>query len=214
MFGDLTTPKGVGTIPSWREVYISVVRWKWRQSRCALLSSIHVTQLRSTWANASNKSGMLLPLPHGTPTSGHMVCPSITPLPRRIWLQAWEWSTCANHHRQSQHHQKCSEKSVVPANQPTAFAHHEGSYLLPESTTVQHVLQMRRKMWERRLCSRWISPICSTKYWKRVTLKINNVDLKHLRTKRKLIIVIWQPFWVFAWMCCIMFYLLLMFHVT
>ena len=43
-------------------------------------------------------------------------------------------------------HQKCSGKSVVPASQPTAFAHHVGAYLLQESAAVQHVLQMQRTM--------------------------------------------------------------------
>ena len=74
---------------------------------------------------------------------------------RRIWLQAWEWGTCANHNRQGSSTIRNAPKircSGLQLSQPPLHI----VYLLQGLTTVQHVLQMWRTMWERRLCSRWM----------------------------------------------------------
>ena len=103
---------------------------------------------------------------------------------------------CQSLQTRLQHHQKCSEKYVVLASQPIVFAQH-----VPASKSGYHAAYMANA--EDNVRTTALLPINanneSTRQRKRISLNMNNVDLKHWRAKRKLIIVLYASYGSHFW---------------
>ena len=98
---------------------------------------------------------------------------------------------CQSSQTRLQHHQKCSGKSVVPASQPTAFAHHVPALRMGCRAACSANAEDNVRTAALFPMDLTNESVRFAQQGKRISLKIiHNVDFKKLRTKRKLTIVL------------------------
>ena len=123
MFGDLTTPKDV--LFKIGEKFISALYGGSKDSVDALRyrqftspKYVPLERMPPTSRHATTiASGYTYKWSHGVPFNHSSAQTNLASSLRMEHL-------CQSSQTRLQHHQKCSGKSVVPASQPTAFAHH------------------------------------------------------------------------------------------